>query len=241
MKDPPPCGGSDGRGAPAPIIRHLGRLDYEQALTAMRDFTSARGATTPDEIWLVEHGPVFTLGLAARTEHLHATDGIQGIHGIHGTGQIPVIRTERGGQVTYHGPGQVLAYLLLDLRRRGLMVRDLVCRIEAAAIDCLAEAGVIGLRKPGAPGIYVADDQGRPGAKIVALGLKISRGCSYHGLALNVDMDLSPFDAIDPCGYPGLPVTDLRRAIGGQAPLASGLSIDEWGRRLAARLVHHLA
>ena len=205
-----------------PVVRPLGRLDYEPTLQAMREFTASRTPVTPDEIWLVEHPPVFTLGLASRAQHLH------------GTGTIPVVRTERGGQVTYHGPGQVLAYLLLDLRRRGLMVRDLVCRIEAAAIDCLAEAGISGLRKPG--------------AKIVALGLKISRGCSYHGLALNVDMDLSPFDGIDPCGYPGLAVTDLRHAMGNRStPDAHGgavpppdLTLEHWGPRLAAHLIQRL-
>jgi len=186
---------------PALIVRPLARRPYDEACEAMRRFTAARQAGTPDEIWLVEHPPVFTLGLATRPEHLLDT------------GDIPVVQTERGGQVTYHGPGQLVAYLLIDLRRRGLLVRDLVCRIESAILDTLADFGVSGVRKPGAPGIYLPRDDGAAGAKIAALGLKISHGCSYHGLALNVDMDLSPFDRINPCGYPGLDVIDLRRAV----------------------------
>ena len=175
--------------------------DYAQTLAAMRDFTARRDAATADEIWLVAHPPVFTQGLAGRAEHLLAP------------GDIPVVRTERGGQVTYHGPGQVVAYTLIDLRRRSLLVRDLVCRLEQAAIDTLADYGVAAVRRGGAPGVYVADAAGRPGAKIAALGIKVSRGCSYHGVALNVDMDLEPFTRIDPCGYPGLEVTDLRSCL----------------------------
>lgn len=190
----PPVTGS----AVLPLRRNA---DYQQTLAAMREFTATRDAATADEIWLVEHPPVFTLGLAGRTEHLL------------GPGDIPVIRTERGGQVTYHGPGQVVAYTLIDLRRRALLVRDLVCRLEQAAIDTLAGHGVPAVRRSGAPGVYVADAAGQPGAKIASLGIKVSRGCSYHGVALNVDMDLEPFTRIDPCGYPGLEVTDLRSCL----------------------------
>ncbi len=179
------------------VVRPLQRRPYAEALDAMRAFTGTRGDDTPDELWLTEHPPVFTLGLAGRLEHLH------------GPGDIPVVRTERGGQVTYNGPGQVVAYLLLDLRRRQLTVRDLVCRIEAGVIACLAGWGVTAVRRPGAPGVYVAGHDGQPGAKIASVGLKVSRGCTYHGVALNVAMELAPFLRIDPCGYPGLEVTDL--------------------------------
>ncbi len=180
------------------ILRPFAPVDYQRALTRMREFTATRTAETPDEIWLVEHPAVFTLGLASRERHLLAT------------GDIPVVQTERGGQVTYHGPGQVVAYLLLDLRRRALTVRTLVHGIEQAAIDALAAAGVAALRRAGAPGVYVRTAQGEPGAKIASVGIRIQRGCSFHGLAVNVAMDLEPFSRIDPCGYPGLEVTDLR-------------------------------
>jgi lipoyl(octanoyl) transferase len=179
-------------------IRPFARAEYASTLEAMRAFTAGRDEGTGDEIWLVEHPPVFTLGLAARTSHLH------------GTGDIPVVRTERGGQVTYHGPGQVVAYLMLDLRRRGIGIRELVNAIEQAVIDCLAAHGVDAVRKPGAPGVYVRAADGSPGAKIASLGIKVTRGCTFHGVALNVDMDLEPFGRIDPCGYPGQEVTDLR-------------------------------
>lgn len=175
----------------APRLRRLGRVDYAPTLEAMREFTAARGPDTPDEIWLLEHPPVFTLGMAGKREHLLEDIG------------IPVVPIDRGGQVTYHGPGQVVAYLLLDLRRRGYGVRELVRRIEQAVIDLLAQAGVAGERLAGAPGVYVA------GAKIAALGLRVKNGCTYHGLALNVDMDLSPYRAINPCGYAGMAVTQL--------------------------------
>jgi lipoyl(octanoyl) transferase len=158
----------------------------------MRDFTSARTHETPDEIWLVEHPPVFTLGQAGRQEHVLTDLG------------IPIIPIDRGGQVTYHGPGQVVVYLLLDLRRRGYGVKELVNRLEQAVIDLLADYGVTAARLDGAPGVYV------DGAKIAALGLRIRNGCSYHGLALNVDMDLSPYAAINPCGYAGMAVTQTR-------------------------------
>lgn len=184
------------------LLRPLRRADYAPTLDAMRAFTAARGPATGDEIWLVEHPPVFTLGQAARAVHVLAPGGID------------VVRTERGGQVTYHGPGQVVAYLMLDLRRRGLAVRELVVRIEQAVIDCLGAYGVAAVRRPGAPGVHVRDASGGPGAKIAALGLKVTRGCSYHGVALNVAMDLAPFSRIDPCGYPGLAVTDMRAEAG---------------------------
>jgi lipoyl(octanoyl) transferase len=178
------------------IVRPFAPADYLPTLEAMRAFTAARDDDTPDEIWLVEHPPVFTQGLAGKSEHVLAP------------GEIPVIRTERGGQVTYHGPGQVVAYTLVDLRRHRLGVRDLVCRLEAAAIETCAASGVRAVRKPGAPGLYVADAAGGPGPKIASLGLKVSRGCAYHGIALNVAMDLEPFERIHPCGYAGLQVTD---------------------------------
>lgn len=164
----------------------------------MRAFTAARDEQTTDEIWLVEHPPTFTQGLSGKPEHVLTP------------GDIPVIQTERGGQVTYHGPGQVVAYTLIDLRRRALGVRDLVCRLEAAVIDVCAAHGVRVRRKAGAPGLYLSLPE--PGAKIASLGLKVSRGCSFHGIALNVDMDLRRFESINPCGYAGLAVTDLARA-----------------------------
>lgn len=174
------------------IIKHLGRADYEPTWHAMQAFTAARGPDTPDEIWLLEHPPVFTLGLAGKREHiLHTTD-------------IPIIPIDRGGQVTYHGPGQVVAYLLLDLKRRGYGVRELVARMEQAVIDLLADYDVTAERRERAPGVYVA------GKKIAALGLRIKHGMSYHGLALNVDMDLTPFTHINPCGYAGLEATQLK-------------------------------
>lgn len=175
-----------------PIVRRLGRVDYQPTWRAMQDFTAARDVGTPDEIWLLEHPPVFTQGMAGRPEHLLAETG------------VPLVKTDRGGQITYHGPGQVIAYLLLDLTRRGLKVRELVSRIEQAAIELLAAHNVEGERRAGAPGVYVG------GAKIAALGLRVKGGRSYHGLSLNVDMDLSPFATINPCGYPGMPVTQLR-------------------------------
>lgn len=167
----------------------------------MQAFTRQRDAATADEIWLVEHPPIYTLGRAARTVHVHAP------------GSIPVTRCERGGQVTYHGPGQVVAYLLVDLRRRALGVRRFVERIEAATISLLQENGIDATRRAGAPGVYLRES-GAPGAKIASIGVRITNGCSYHGVALNVDMDLEPFSRIDPCGYPGLSVTDMRSCIG---------------------------
>lgn len=174
------------------VVRHLGRVEYEPTWRAMQDFTAQRGADTPDELWLLEHPPVYTQGQAGKPEHLIAPTA------------IPVVPIDRGGQITYHGPGQLVAYLLVDLRRRGYGIRELVTRMEQAVIDLLMQHGVAATRRPGAPGVYVA------GAKIAALGLRVKQGCTYHGLALNVDMDLSPFAAINPCGYPGMAVTQCR-------------------------------
>lgn len=179
------------------VLRCLGRRDYRQTWEAMREFTASRGPDTDDEIWLVEHDPVYTLGQAGRREHLLAT------------GDIEVVETDRGGQVTYHGPGQAVAYVLFDIRRRGWMVRETVTRLEEAVIRCLSRLGVVGVRRPGAPGIYVGAPHARAGAKISALGLKVRNGCTYHGVALNVAMDLAPFRGIDPCGYRGLDTVDL--------------------------------
>ena len=178
---------------PVPVIRQLGQVEYEPTWREMQEFTARRTADTPDEMWVLQHPPVYTLGIAGKTEHLPRIDN-----------GIPVIRTDRGGQITYHGPGQIVIYLLLDLRRRGLAVRPLVRRMEQAVINLLAESGITAQGRIDAPGVYVDN------AKIAALGLRIRNGCCYHGLALNVDMDLSPFHAINPCGYPGLAVTQMR-------------------------------
>lgn len=177
-----------------------GREDYAPCFDAMRAFTAARTADTPDQIWLVEHPPVYTLGQAGDPSHLLAPDP-----------GIPLVKIDRGGQITYHGPGQVVAYLLLDLRRRQLMVRELVHAIEQAVLDTLAAYNLAAERKPGAPGIYLSDGPHR-GAKIAALGLKIRNGCSYHGVSLNVRMDLAPFLRINPCGYAGLETVDMATA-----------------------------
>lgn len=174
------------------IVKQLGRVDYAATFAAMQAFTAARGADTADELWLCEHPPVFTQGLSGKPEHLREDIG------------VPVVQIDRGGQITYHGPGQVVAYLLLDLRRRELTVRGLVHGIEQAVIDLLAGQNLRAERLAGAPGVYV------DGAKIAALGLRIKHGCSYHGVALNVDMDLAPYRAINPCGYEGMAVTQLR-------------------------------
>ncbi len=176
---------------PSLLVRRLGRQPYRPVWSAMRAFTDARDADTPDELWMLQHDPVFTLGQAGRMEHVLAPGG------------IPVIAVERGGQVTYHGPGQIVGYPLLDLRRLGLGIRELVVRIEQAMIDTLAEWNIEGRRREGAPGVYVA------GAKIGALGLRVRRGCTFHGLAFNVAMDLQPFHRINPCGYAGLAVTQV--------------------------------
>ncbi len=175
------------------IVRRLGTAHYEPVWHRMRDFTLARNADTPDELWSVEHPPVYTLGVAAKPEHLPRTDN-----------HIPVIKTDRGGQITYHGPGQVVIYTLLDLRRRNLGVRALVRRLERAVIELLEGYCIDASGREDAPGVYIA------GAKVAALGLRVRNGCCYHGLSLNVGMDLAPFGVINPCGYPGLEVTQLR-------------------------------
>lgn len=196
-------------------VKLLGRVDYASTFQAMQDFTALRTAETPDEIWIVEHDPVFTLGQAGKPEHLLNDIG------------IPVIKIDRGGQITYHGPGQVVIYLLLDLARLKIKVRELVTRIEQAVIDFLAVYGLTAERRSGAPGVYVG------AAKIAALGLKIKNGCSYHGLSLNVDMDLTPFTAINPCGYAGLQVVQTR-------DFNIPLTAQEAGEQLSQHLLQQL-
>lgn len=210
-------------------IVERGQQDYAACFDAMQTFTAQRGPDTPDTIWLVEHPPVFTLGLAGDPAHLLVP------------GNIPLVKVDRGGQITYHGPGQVVAYLLLDLRRRGLFVKALVDAIEAAVIDTLATYNVASERKAGAPGIYLSAGP-HQGAKIAALGLKIRNGCSYHGVSLNLAMDLSPFTQINPCGYAGLETVDM---VSAGARDASGRAVDaaDWQRVshvLADRLVAQL-
>ena len=193
------------------LVRRLGLQPYAAVWEAMRAFTDARAQDTPSELWLLEHPPVFTLGQAGRVEHVRAP------------GAIPVVRSDRGGQVTYHGPGQLVAYLLLDLRAAGLGVRPLVSLLEETLVGLLAEWGVPAESRPDAPGVYV------DGRKIASLGLRVRRGCSYHGIALNIDLDLEPFSRIDPCGFPGLAVTRLR-------DLGVTLDVAAAGDRLAERL-----
>ncbi|MDR0379951.1 MAG: lipoyl(octanoyl) transferase LipB [Candidatus Accumulibacter sp.] len=200
------------------LVQSLGRIDYALAWQAMIDFTAARTETTPDELWLCEHPPVYTLGQAGRPEHRLVDNG------------IPLIKIDRGGQITYHGPGQVVVYTLLDLRRRVLGVRALVTLLEQAVIELLADHDVVARRLDGAPGVYVDRDGGAAyPAKIAALGLRVRRGCSYHGLSLNVDMDLAPFSAIDPCGHAGMSVTQTR-----------DLSVDLAPVQIGEALVRHL-
>lgn len=184
---------------PAPVVtvRDLGRTDYEGVFEAMKAFTESRGAGTRDELWLTEHERVFTQGQAGRAEHLLAP------------GDIPVVQSDRGGQVTYHGPGQIVGYLMFDIRRQGLSVRGLVSGIERAIVDLLSDYGVDATPRSDAPGVYVG------GAKIASLGLRVRRGCSYHGLALNVDMDLEPFSRINPCGLQGIQVTQVADLVPG--------------------------
>ncbi len=198
-----------------PVVKRLGRVDYEPTFQAMQDFTATRTAETPDELWVVEHPPVYTLGQAGKPEHILRDIG------------IPLVKIDRGGQVTYHGPGQVVIYLLLDLPRLKIKVRELVTTIEQAVIDLLAEYSVTAERRDGAPGVYVGD------AKIAALGLRIRNGCSYHGVSLNVDMDLSPFDAINPCGYAGLQVIQTK-------DLNIPLTAHEAGEQLSQYLLQQL-
>ena len=201
--------------APPPRVRRLGLCDYAPVWRDMQALTGARGRAAPDEVWLLEHRPVFTLGMNGKPEHLLSP------------GDIPVVATDRGGQVTYHGPGQMVAYLMLDLRRLRIGVRRLVDALERSVIDWLAVRGVVAEARRDAPGVYVG------GAKIAALGLRVRGGCSYHGISFNVDMDLAPFSCINPCGYRGLAVTQLR-------DLGIGLSVaqvaEEWLPGLLAQL-----
>lgn len=219
---------SANRSAP-PLIRELGRADYEPTFAAMRAFTDARTPETRDELWIVEHPPVYTLGLGADRAHVLAQAQ---------NADIPVIQTDRGGEVTYHGPGQVVIYLLMDLRRNKpggkLYARQFVAKIEQAVIEVLAAYNLAGERVAGAPGIYMADGP-KKGAKIAALGLKVrGNGCTYHGVSLNVAMDLAPFTWINPCGYSGLATVDMR-TMGVEAPLA------DVQQALAQELVRQLA
>lgn len=198
------------------LLRRLGRVDYVPTWEAMQVFTAERTPDTPDELWIVEHPPVFTLGQAGKPEHLLSDIG------------VPLVKIDRGGQITYHGPGQSVVYLLLDLNRRQLKVRQLVNKIEQAVIDLLAEWDIAAQRQSGAPGVYTA------AGKIAALGLRIRGGRSYHGVSLNVDMDLSPFSAINPCGYAGLAVTQLR-------DFGIATSVTESGERLCQHLIVQLS
>ena len=203
-------------------IRFLGLVEYQQAFDAMKRFTQDRTATTVDEVWVLQHPPVFTLGLAGEPTNLHTP-----------MDSIPLVEVDRGGEITYHGPGQIVIYLLLDLKRKKLFVKELVLRIEEALIQTLSDYKIMTERKPGAPGIYLSEQAKVPqslwGAKIAALGLKITKQCSYHGLALNIDMDLSPFEAIHPCGYEGLQTIDLK-----------SLGISENVDAVAENLLNHL-
>ncbi|WP_260292126.1 lipoyl(octanoyl) transferase LipB [Sedimenticola hydrogenitrophicus] len=198
-----------------PLIRELGRQPYETVWREMQRFTAERDDTTRDEIWLVEHPPVFTLGQAGRPEHLLAP------------GDIPVIRTDRGGQVTYHGPGQLVAYLLLNLRRHRLGVRQLVTLIEQSIVDLLRDYGIAAYPRADAPGVYV------DARKIAALGLRVRHGCSFHGLSLNVDMDLEPFSRINPCGFADLRVTQM-------ADLTQSTKLSSVGEALTRHLLQRL-
>lgn len=182
------------------LVRHLGLQPYEPVSQAMHDFTDSRDDTTPDEIWLVEHLPVFTQGQAGKAEHLLMT------------GDIPVIQSDRGGQVTYHGPGQQVMYVLLNLKRRKLGVRELVTLLEQTVVNTLAEYGIDAHPRADAPGVYVGE------MKICSLGLRIRKGCSFHGLALNINMDLTPFQRINPCGYAGMEMTQMRQWVDTATP-----------------------
>ena len=198
------------------LIRRLGCTSYHEAVQSMRLRTDARGADSPDELWLLEHPPIFTLGQAGRRGH------------VRDPGAIPVVRSDRGGQVTYHGPGQLVAYLLFDLRRAKVGVRRIVDTLEQAVIDMLTGVSFEAARLDGAPGVYVE------GRKIASVGLRVRAGCTFHGISINVDLDLAPFARIDPCGFAGLPVTRL-------ADLAVRWSVEETGRRFAASLSRVLA
>ena len=197
------------------IVRHRGLIGYEDCYREMAGFSLARNADTPDELWCLEHPPVYTLGMNGKREHLL------------NPGDIPVVQTDRGGQVTYHGPGQLIVYCLLDLRRQGYGIRELVRRLEQAIIELLADVGIHGSRRTGAPGVYVVDK------KIAALGIRVKRGCAWHGLALNVDMDLTPYSGINPCGYAGLEVTRL-------SDFGIQMTLTGVADNLASRLIHFL-
>jgi len=201
------------------IIRPLGLTEYEPTWQSMQAFTASRDAGTPDELWLTEHPPVYTLGLAGRREHLLRENG------------IATLKVDRGGQITYHGPGQLVVYVLLDLRRPKLGIRPLVRALEGAVVEWLGMLGIAAYGKPSAPGVYVV--VGAREAKIAALGLRVRNGCTYHGLAVNVAMDLAPFSDIDPCGYPGLAVTQL-------ADLGIARTVGEAGAELAPILARDL-
>lgn len=203
-------------------VRKLGRVDYEPVWRAMQQFTDERTELTVDELWLLEHSPVFTQGQAGKAEHLLAP------------GDIPVVQVDRGGQVTYHGPGQIVAYPLVDIRRRHIGVRDLVSHIEEAIIQVLDQYGVQGERLAGAPGIYVN------GAKIASLGLRVRRGCAFHGLAFNIDMDLEPFQRINPCGFHGLEITQLVSFSAVKLRDVEDLLVDQLARQLGYTSVDRL-
>jgi lipoyl(octanoyl) transferase len=208
--------GTKERDGAAIVFRDLGNREIIDVYAEMRRFTDGRDEQTPDEIWLVEHPPVFTMGLNADKQH------------VLDPGNIPVVDTDRGGQVTYHGPGQIVAYVLLDLKRRGWSVRRLVDELEAAIIDTIARYGIVARGSRDARGVYVRD------TKIAALGLRVRRQCTYHGVALNVAMDLEPFDRINPCGYSGLAVTQL-------SALSESATIDDVKEKLREALIAHLA
>jgi lipoyl(octanoyl) transferase len=199
------------------LTRELGLAEYQPVLEAMRELTDTRDADTPDQLWLLQHPRVFTQGQAGKAEHVLAP------------GDIPVIQVDRGGQVTYHGPGQWVIYLMIDLKRRGLGVRALVTLIEESIVELLSEYGIEAAPKADAPGVYVEED------KIASLGLRVRRGCSYHGLALNVDMDLEPFRRINPCGYEGLQVTSMAKLLPG-----TQIDMDLVGSRLLEILADQL-
>jgi len=201
---------------PPLLVKHLGRIEYVPALQAMRAFTENRGVDTADELWVLEHPPVYTLGVRSDPGHRPGAES-----------GIAIVHSNRGGEITYHGPGQAIVYTLVDLARRGLKVREFVRMLEQSVIDVLVEGGVTATRRAGAPGVYVGE------AKVAALGLRVSRGRAYHGIALNVDMDLSPFLAIDPCGFPGLAVTQTR-------DLGIAGSAHTVGERLGATLARKL-
>lgn len=204
------------------ILRRMGLCDYTQTWAQMRAFTDQRTSETPDQLWALQHPPVFTQGQAGKPEHLLAA------------GNIPVVQSDRGGQITYHGPGQLVMYVMVDLHRRGYGIRSLVTRIEGAIVTTLAGYGVTAYADPDAPGVYVDDAGGLPGrAKIGSLGLRVRRGCTFHGLALNVDMDMEPFLHINPCGYIGQRMTQL-------ADLGCTRSVDDVATDLAAQLQHAL-